>query len=180
MCKKILVVVDDNAPSQSAVRLGIEMAQAHRAALLLFHVLPKFEVMGLDVLDSFGASSQEFESKAREKGAFLLASACALAESEGVQSFRAMGCAEDDAKCVADAAASHHCDLIVVGTEGRNALVRLLTGSIVPGLITAASVPVIVCKDVESTSKRGRRAKSFLRARSKSSLIKETSPDPIS
>ena len=176
MYKKILVVIEESAASESAVRLGIEMARAHRASLFLFHVLPKFEVMGLDVLDSFGASSQEFESKAREQASFLLASACALAESEGVQSFRAIGCAEDDAKCVADAAASHHCDLIVVGTEGRNALVRLITGNIVPGLITASSVPVIVCKEVASTSKRSRRTKLSLRSKSRSDSVKDVSP----
>jgi nucleotide-binding universal stress UspA family protein len=37
------------------------------------------------------------------------------------------------------------CDLIIVGAEGGNALVRLLTGSAVPGLITRAAVPVMVC-----------------------------------
>ena len=37
------------------------------------------------------------------------------------------------------------CDLILVGTEGGNAVTRLLTGSSVPGLITRAGVPVMVC-----------------------------------
>ena len=38
----------------------------------------------------------------------------------------------------------HHCDLIVVATEGRNAVMRILLGSVLPGLITAATVPVLV------------------------------------
>lgn len=165
MRKKILVLVNDSAASLSAVHLGIDMAKAHRADLMLFHVLPRFEVMGLDVPDSFGVSSQDFERDSREKATLLLASASSLAEAEGVQSYRAMGYAEDDAKCVADAATLHHCDLIVVGTDGHNALVRLLTGSIVPGLITAASVPVLVCKESTSPVKR-RRTKGLLHSRS--------------
>lgn len=165
MCKKILVLVDDSAASESAVQLGIEMAKAHRANLMLFHVLPRFEVLGMDVPGTFGASLPDFEHETREKATRLLASASALAEVEGVQSFRAMGYAEDDAKCVADAAVLHHCDLIVVGTEGKNALVRLLTGSIVPGLITAASVPVLVCKE-SGVPVRRRRTKALLQSQS--------------
>lgn len=165
MCKKILVVLDESAASESALRLGIDMAIAHRADLMLFHVLPRFEVIGLDVPVSLGVSSQDFERESREKASLLLASASDLAELEGVQSFRAMGYAEDDAKCVADAAVLHRCDMIVVGTEERNALVRLLTGSIVPGLITAASVPVVVCKASGVPVKRGRRAKALYRAK---------------
>lgn len=129
--------------------------------------------MGLDVPDAFGVTSKDFERDTREKGSQLLARASSLATLEGVQSFRAMGFSEDDSKCVADAAVLHHCDLIVVGTEGRNALVRLLTGSIVPGLITAASVPVMVCKDSVPLAKRTRRAKVYIRSQTESALIKE-------
>lgn len=173
MFKKILVVVNDSAASQAAVLGAIGLAQTHRADLMLFHVLPRFEVMGLDVPDAFAVSSSDFELHTREKGSQLLARASAEAELEGVQSFRAMGFAENDAKCVADAAVLHHCDLIVVGTEGRNGLVRLLTGSIVPGLITAASVPVMVCKDSVPLVKRRHSAKVHFRSQKKSALVKQ-------
>ena len=173
MLNKILVVVNDSAASQAAVLVAIRMARTHRADLMLFHVLPRFEVMGLDVPDAFGVTSSDFDRDTREKGSQLLARASALAELEGVQSFRAMGFAENDSKCVADAAVLHHCDLIVVGAEGRNALIRLLTGSIVPGLITAASVPVLVCKDSVPHAKRRRSAKIFIRSQKKSDLIKQ-------
>lgn len=177
MFKKILVVVNDSAASHAAVFVAIGLAQTHRADLMLFHVLPRFEVMGLDVPDAFAVSSSDFERDTREVGSRLLARASALAELEGVQSFRAMGFAENDAKCVADAAVLHHCDLIVVGTEGRNALVRLLTGSIVPGLITAASVPVMVCKDSVPVAKRRRSAKVYLRSQKSNAMNKPKVPE---
>jgi nucleotide-binding universal stress UspA family protein len=159
MYRKILVVVDDRKVTESAIWQAIEMAKVHRADLMLFHVLPRFEVLGLDIPGSLGATPEEFEKQVTEKATARLAAASAAAESEGVHSFRAMGFGEDDAKCVADAAALHHCDLIVVGTEGRNALVRLLMGNIVQGLITAASVPLLVCKELDETVKPGRRSK---------------------
>lgn len=177
MYRKLLVVVNDSAASQAAVLVAIRMAQTHRADLMLFHVLPRFEVMGLDVPDAFSVAASDFERDTREQGSQLLARASALAELEGVQSFRAMGFAENDSKCVADAAVLHHCDLIVVGTEGHNALVRLLTGSIVPGLITAASVPVMVCKDSVPVAKRRRNAKAYLSSQKSSALIKSIAPE---
>ena len=48
------------------------------------------------------------------------------------------------AHAASQAAVRHHCDLIVVATEGRNAVMRILSGSVLPGLITAATVPVLV------------------------------------
>lgn len=45
---------------------------------------------------------------------------------------------------LADTAA---CDLIVAAHEGHNALLQLLSGSLLPGLVTAAAVPVLVCRD---------------------------------
>ena len=71
------------------------------------------------------------------------------AEVAGVMSNRSMSSGTDDALSIADAAVRHRCDLIVVATEGRNAVMRILTGSVLPGLITAATaatVPVLVCR----------------------------------
>ena len=43
-------------------------------------------------------------------------------------------------------AADLQCDLIVVASTGSNAVMRLLTGSVIPGLITHSRVPVLVCR----------------------------------
>jgi fructose/tagatose bisphosphate aldolase len=59
------------------------------------------------------------------------------------------GGAEDDAKAIVTAAQKRRCDLIVVGSEGRNAVLRLMMGSVIPGLITAAPVPVLICKGTD-------------------------------
>jgi nucleotide-binding universal stress UspA family protein len=56
------------------------------------------------------------------------------------------------------------CRLIVVASEGRNAVTRLLAGSLAPRLITAAETPVLICRDREpgvrerSAARRPRRS----------------------
>lgn len=86
-----------------------------------------------------------FYREARENAERTLSAAIALAEASDVFSIKVIGTAEHAAAYVAEEASRRRCDLIVVATEGRNALMRLLTGSIVPGLITNATMPVMVC-----------------------------------
>lgn len=148
MYKKILVVVDDSPQSKVAIEQGIETACAHHANILFFGALSNQDAM---VTDIFGAGTvvadAETARRSREQLQDILATACADAEERGVHSFRVMAPSYADTEGVVDAATRYHCDLIVVGAENRNALMRLLSGSLVPGLITASSVPVLVCKD---------------------------------
>lgn len=167
MYKKLLVVVDDRVVTQSAIWQGIELARLHRADIFFFYVLPKYVFSNSDLLQVGETSPDEFERKAREHAARMLAAASALAEGADVFSQAAVGIGADDAHCVAEAAMHRHCDLIVVGTEGHNAVVRLLTGSIVPGLISVATVPVLVCRDAGAARGFGRRASVAIRAKSR-------------
>jgi len=167
MYKKLLVVVDDRVVTQSAIWQGIELARLHRADIFFFYVLPKYVFSNFDILPVGELSPEEFERKAREHAARMLAAASALAEGADVFSHAAVGIGADDAQCVAEAAIHRHCDLIVVGTEGRNAVMRLLTGSIVSGLISIADVPVLVCRDSGAARGFGRRASVAIRAKSR-------------
>jgi nucleotide-binding universal stress UspA family protein len=146
MYKKILVVVDEREISQSAIDQGIALARVHRADIMFFYVLPRYVYPSLDMVPVAEATPEEFQRQSSEQASQRLAAASAQAERAGVHSHRAMGTGTDDAHCVAEAATQRHCDLIVVATEEKNAVVRLLTGSIVPGLISAATVPLLICR----------------------------------
>lgn len=154
MVRKILVVVDNRPVTQSAIDQAIEMAQVHRADIFFFGVPPHYDYPAVDMLPVADVSAEAFQAKAAEETSRLLASASAWAERCGVHSHRATSTAGDAALAVADAAIKRNCDLIVVGTEDHNAVVRLLNGSIVPGLISKATVPVLVCKDRPLRAKR--------------------------
>ncbi|MCF8155613.1 MAG: universal stress protein [Rhodoferax sp.] len=167
MYKRILVVVDDRVVTQSAIRQAIEMAQALRADIHFYYVLPTHAVIGFEFLPMAELANSDFEHEAIAHAQKMLAAAAELAEQAGILSFGTLGAGADDAQCVAEAADSKHCELIVVGTEGENAVLRILNGSIVPGLISKASVPVLVCRDTGSRGGFGRRASVSLRAKQK-------------
>lgn len=165
MYKRIMVVVDDRVVTQSVIRQAIAMAHALRADIHFFYALPALGGIGFDTLPAAEVSSEDFQSEARTHAHKMLGAASELAELAGVQSFRAMGSGTDDALCVSEAAEKKLCDLIMVGTEGKNAVLRILNGSIVPRLISVASVPVMVCRDTGSSGGFGRRASVSIRAR---------------
>lgn len=147
MVRKFLVVVDDRAVTQSAIDQTIEMAQVQRADIFFFCVLPNFVFPAGDMLPVVDMAARDFQTKAANEASQLLSAASAWAERCGVHSHRATSTAPNASQAVAEAAAKRHCDLIVVGAEEQNAVVRLLNGSIIPGLISKATVPVLVCKE---------------------------------
>jgi nucleotide-binding universal stress UspA family protein len=151
MIQKILVVVDDRAATESAIDQAIELAQTHRADLFFFSVTPPIEVA---VGDMVSVPDPTLSAAHAAQASRRLAEASAWAERCGVHSHRARSNAQDPAQAVADAAKKRHCDMIVVATEEQNAVVRLLSGSIVPGLISRASVPVLVCRQRPLHTKR--------------------------
>ncbi len=151
MRKRILVVVDDRAVTQSAIRQAIELAQAIRADIHFFTVLPAQGVVGFDHLPVAEISKNDLENEATAYAQKLLSAASEWAERSGIHSFCALASDSDGAQCVSDVATKKHCSLIVVGAEGGNAAPQHLNGSIASGLISAALVPVLVCRDSGSS-----------------------------
>lgn len=146
MYKRILIVVDPRPVARSAVAEGVAMARAHGAEALFFSVLPRYSVPVTDAPPFVMESPQEFQQAAKANGERMLAAATVVADRAGVKSRTALGSGTDDAECIVEAARKRRCDMIVVASEGRNALLRLLMGSVIPGLITASPVPVLICK----------------------------------
>jgi len=165
MYKRILVVVDDRVVTQSAIRQAIELAQVHGSDIHFLYILPRYTFDSFEPLAVAENSFEDFQKSSKNHAQQMLAAAVEIAERFGVFSMTSMGNDSDDAKFVSDAALHKHCDLIVIGTEGRNAVMRLLTGSIVPGLISHATVPVLVCRDTGSHGGFGRRSTVSMRAR---------------
>lgn len=167
MYQKIFVVVDDRVVSQSAIHQGIELALIHRADIVFYFLWPRHRFPSFADMPVAEVPPDEFLQKTREHAATMLNSARKMAEGAGIQSYGVMGSGTDDSQSVADAAQKRHCDVIVVGTDGRNAVLRLITESIVPGLISDATVPVLVCKNSVQTSSASRRTSLVIRARMK-------------
>lgn len=165
MYRKLLVLVDDRLDTQSATLEAIEIAQVHGAVILFFYILPPYRFPISDIPPAVALSPEEFQRQANAHAHTLLVAASELAELAGVQSYRAMGSSADNVQCVCDIAERRQCDLIVVGTDGHNAMMRILEGSIIPGLITAARVPVLICRGSVSGDGLERGSRASLKAR---------------
>lgn len=159
MFKRILVLVDEQPVSVQAIRQGIEVARVNAGEILFFHLLRDFDSMSVGLQAALVPPSKESAQAIRSEASSLLRKASALADAANVLNSRAMGSggAKSPAQCITDVAKQRRCDLIVVGTDSRNAVIRLIDGSIIPGLISCATVPVLVCRSSESTGKPARR-----------------------
>lgn len=175
MYKKILILIDDQSSSLSGVRQGIKLAAAMRSNVQFLYVLPaySFPVVGLhaDALGAYDAtSSQLFEKQSREAATATLKWAVETATTFGVQGQRSTAMSGVTAVDIVETAIAKRCGLIVVASTGKNAVMRLLSGSIIPGLITVSKVPVLVCPQddashldaVTMVSPRRRRAAAVL------------------
>lgn len=147
MYKRIMVVVDDKPSSHVAVEEGTALAAAHDAEVVFLGTLAQYSVPVAEAGPFVAVAPEAFLQAARARTEELLADAMAAAEKAGVMAHAITGDEGDGAHGVVEAAQRRRCDLIVVASEGRNAVVRLLTGSVIPGLITSSPVPVLVCKE---------------------------------
>lgn len=147
MYQRILIVVDPRPVGRAAIEQGTELARAQGAEAVYFCRVPKYAVLIADAPPYIAVPADDYYDEMRADAQAALAYATSLAQSMGVASCAVVGDGEDDARGIIDAARERDCDVIVVACEGRNALVRLLNGSVVPGLISASPVPVLVCRD---------------------------------
>lgn len=145
MYRRILVLVADHASSQVAVAHGLGLARALGAELLFAHALRHPLPAVGEMAPPITIGPDDLVRQSAAFGARLVAEAQARAGAQGLPSRTEVIDCIDPVEGITRLARSRGCDLIVVGTEGGNALVRLLTGSAVPGLITRAAVPVMVC-----------------------------------
>lgn len=150
MFQRILIVVDRRASASAALEQGVELAAIHAAEVVLFTMLPELPIAMADSMAFAVVSSGDFSAAAADDARSVLRAASRVAENAGVHAIALVGCGDDAADCIVQAARTHDCDLIVVASRGANAVLRLLNGSPIPGLISESSIPVLVCKAVPS------------------------------
>jgi nucleotide-binding universal stress UspA family protein len=154
--RRVLVVIEDARPADGAVAEGIELARVHGAQLIFLQLLTDPLAVIPDHTGFVNAHSEEVIRLSRDNAQHRAAELVQAAQACAVPATAVSRPAAGGAHAVVEFAQLEACDIIVVGCEDHNALVRLLTGSMVPGLITESTVPVLVCH--ESEAARGQRA----------------------
>ena len=145
MYDRILIVVEQDTPAEAAVAEGMALARVHGAELVFFAMVPRIVMPVTEMVIADLPAPEELQREARAEAERRLNDASAPARLAGLRCRQTVGTGIDDADGVVQAAVELQCSLIVVASAGRNAVMRLITGSLIPGLITRSPVPVLVC-----------------------------------
>lgn len=137
--KKILVAVDGSEPSMVAARLALELATATGAALTVAHSVVPVVIPGevpFPVLADIMTAEQT-------RGQAVLRDVVKQLGTPEVQTLLLEGPA---AERVAETAVQDDYDLVVVGSRGRNAVARVLLGSVADRLMHICTKPVLIAR----------------------------------
>jgi nucleotide-binding universal stress UspA family protein len=139
--RTILVPVDFSERARAALNYAITLAQDFGGSLMVLHVLDPLLAAGR--LDS--ARLRQLKSSSRDEAAKQLrALSCELVKS-GVRTelFLRNGPATD---IIIAFAVAKKADLIIMGSQGRTGLKRLLIGSVAERVVRHASCPVLIVR----------------------------------
>ena len=155
--RRVLVVLEDDDFAQSAVVEGIELARVAHADVVFLQLLAELQTPSIDVAGIVHMPGQHLQRASQLVSERRAAAAMRAASKAGVPAKVASGWVARSGAGIAGAAEELDCDLIVVATDGHNAVARLLIGSVIPGLVTAASASVMICRGGIASSFAGRR-----------------------
>jgi nucleotide-binding universal stress UspA family protein len=129
MFKTILAAIDGSKHAEKALALATELAQKHRARLILLTVYSQDyvpEVSGIGMVASFPTDSEQ----EREAAENVLAQADEQAERAGFAGAETIVRKGDAASQILEVAESEGVDTIILGSHGHGTLVGLLVGSV--------------------------------------------------
>ncbi len=140
---KLLIAIDGSESALRALRFVITNKEffGTKSAIVLINVHLPLPSPRAEAYLGSGAFAQYYNEESEE----VLAPALALLTGKPCRliELKVVG---QPAEQIVTAANSEGCDLIVMGTHGRNALGNLLMGSVAMRVIAASSVPVLTVK----------------------------------
>lgn len=154
MYRRILVGHDGSALAAQAARHALALAGAVGAALEVVHVSPPFQVPPEASGSPFEAAMRAHAAQSRKVARDALEPVARAARAAGVACrTHHVGGLPAAAQLVA-AARRLRCDLIVVGSHGRDRIARVLLGSVASRVLELADRPVLVIRATPPARKR--------------------------
>lgn len=154
MYKRILVAIDGSATSDLALQEAIGLAKDQNAMLRLVHVVdaapPVYMATETASAVALHFPLAEYQKALQEAGEKLLTTRVATARDAGVNvdtKLITVGMiGERVHEAIEDQSKQWPADLIVVGTEGRRGVRRLMIGSVAEGLVRISTKPVLLIR----------------------------------
>jgi len=142
-----MMASDFSTASRPALRKALELARSTRARLLIVHALPPIvpPMMGEGVYVS-PATWNQIEAGARKAAQKQIDRLLQTARKSGVRAAGLFVEGSPAADRIVRAARARRVDLLVLGTNGRTGLSRLVLGSVAARVIATASCPVLTVR----------------------------------
>jgi nucleotide-binding universal stress UspA family protein len=142
MFKSILIPIDASTNSQNAAMVGLEFARKLGASVRIVHVLQQRVMYPLQV-ETF------YDAEARAQGHEIIKPWHTNAERLGVtcETLVIESPLWNTGEAIVEAAKESNCDLIVMGTHGREGLERLMIGSVAERVSRLATQPVMLVRN---------------------------------
>jgi nucleotide-binding universal stress UspA family protein len=142
---RILVPVDGSDAADHALREAAALGRALGSELVLLHVVDTYQLL---LAKATQAGFDEAREALLARGKSLLEGCRQQAEQAGVTSDTVLRevMSSRVSGAIVDEATRQRCDLIVMGTHGRNGRTRLLLGSDAERVVHAALVPVLLVR----------------------------------
>ena len=143
MFRRILVPIDESRASSSGLRVAIALARDQKARLRLVHLAKDIPAARRK---AEGMTGTEIFQAVKEEGTKLIERQAAQCRARGVraESVVYVALAGRPVKVIIAEARKWRADLIVMGTEGRRGVRRIVLGSDAEAVLRAAPVPVLL------------------------------------
>lgn len=146
MLNRLLVVLDEFDPSELAITEALQLARERDTSVLFLGVVPSLSVPQFDVPSLSLLGTAQLQAAAEATLQARIDGAITEATRQGVRHAVRVLSPPCSARMVVAIAEQEGCDAILIASDGRSALGRLVGGSRIPGLITHATMPIIICK----------------------------------
>lgn len=150
MHRKLLVVLDSTPASRAAVLEAIGLAMLSDSALHFYHVMPGFVPPMSDPASGMIWGLDDHMKAVHKTAGALTKAALRDAAVAGVVATAHAEFDDEPAEAILNEARKKGCDLIVIGSQGRSTLQRLMFGSVVTRLLTLSPLPILACKQGKS------------------------------
>ena len=147
MYKHILLPTDGSDLAQNGVEHGLALAKALGSRVTVITVTEPFPIIYGRTWDPGPVEAKRFEEENTSAASAIFAKARSAADKIGV-SFETLHVANQSSAgtAIVEACPELGCDLIVMSSQGRTGLSRMLLGSQTSKVLTQSSVPVLVVR----------------------------------
>jgi len=146
MYKNVLIPTDGSPTAEKAVLAGTGYARATGAKVVLFTVVPEYQVPGEAQLIARHriTSIFEYQEQAEKSARQALAKATDSARQARIKFDTDYALADEPYKAIIAAAKRHGCDVIFMASHGRTGIQALWHGSQTRDVLTHSDIPTLV------------------------------------